>query len=188
MFVFMLLFITFRQTKKSNNSRKSLKSYVSRLNRPEHFVIEVQQINAFRAARDGGVHPAEVLLVRAVVGQVALVDEHVLPLAALRLVASQRVGELHLYGVQERIFLDFEEPRPRIQYLHIILSHSLIQFLVCLVRKRRAVTVQAFEDDFHIHVGMLGVIAKPHGNVRKMEAVEFLLLVNGHDLHNVAIG
>ncbi len=59
-----------------------------------------QEVDFFGGAGEGGVEPTEVLAVEHVVGEVAIVDEDILPLSALRLVAGDGVGEFYLQCVE----------------------------------------------------------------------------------------
>ena len=69
----------------------------------EEGVGEIEQVELRFRPGQRGVQPTQPLQVDAFLGDVALVDDHSLPLSTLAFVAGQGVGEFHLQRLVARV-------------------------------------------------------------------------------------
>ena len=103
----------------------------------EKLFVEINEVEFFGGPREGRIEPAEHVARHGLVAEEAAVDEDSLPLAALRLVAGDGVGKLHLNGIKVRIFTYFLEAFELASDLLVVLFHLVEKPLRLFARERR---------------------------------------------------
>ena len=82
---------------------------------------------------EGRVEPTVVVEAHHLFCDVPLVDEHLRPLTALRLVAGDGIGVLDLQGVDVGVFLHLLHPIFFVRDIGVVLEHTIPQLLVHLM-------------------------------------------------------
>ena len=100
------------------------------------FLRPIHQKDLFGSAGKGGVKPAEVGNVCHVFREIPLVDIHVLPLSALRLMAGHGIGILQLEGIVIRVFSEFLHAFALRGDVKIVIVNRLKEFFALLLRER----------------------------------------------------
>ena len=134
----------------------------------------IDKIDAAAGAGEGGVEPAvEIDLSEGVGHNAAQVDEHVLPLAALCLVAGDAISELHLQGIEIGVGFKLTETAASValEGRH----HTVEKPFGLLAGEGRCAAEEAVENDFHIKLKAVAV-GEANGGIGESQAVEAFLL------------
>ena len=122
-----------------------------------------------------------------VVGHVPLVDIDVRPLSALRLVAGDGVGVLHLQGIVEPVLLEFLHALRLEAYVVVVGQHAFVELCLLFACQCGSLARQRVQQHGGGEFAVV-VVGHRHGHFGKSEAVELLLPPDALHHGTVAIG
>ena len=131
----------------------------------------VHQVERSRGTGKGGVEPTEIIGCQVFIRHIPLVQKDILPLPALRLVASHGIGILHLQGVVVRVCLHLLHPLALHGDVGIIFEDGVEKPVVFCLGQRRRVGMQRIKQHVHFQFKVV-IVGKDQRHVCKAEAIQ----------------
>ena len=149
--------------------------------------MKIHQVEPFGGPCESSIKPPEVFHIDHLLRHISLVEKDHFPLSPLGLMAGDCIGELHLQGVEERVFPDFQVLLSPGCNLREIFKDIHVQLPVLFLSQRCGIDHQAVEDDLARKFQVI-VVGKPQHHIGKPEPVTFLVTFNLQDLGNITVG
>jgi len=119
---------------------------------------KIDQVKLFCGPGDGCVEPTVKGFVDELIFQITDVDEYVLPLPSLGLMAGEGIGELNLQRVKMRVVLHAFQPFPSRRLVFIIFHDLFEEGLVFFLGQGRPIRGDGVEDDLYTKFRFLRII------------------------------
>ena len=132
--------------------------------------VEIYQIEPLGRPGQRRVEPPQHVARHRFVAEQAAVHEDGLPLAALRLVAGDGIGKLHLHGIEMRVLADLLETLDLALHVQIVLLDLVEQTRALVARERGRLRRERVEQDLARKIRVV-VVAEREQRIGEKEFV-----------------